>query len=151
MATSKRKKLTIVEKVEKNPSTPTIETAWKFNLPQSSLFCIMKNKQLILDEEVKCGGEAMKRKKNIKSSPYDEMEKISIEWFEAMRSASLPINGVLDHENWLKIAPDMETNFEGFVRCDDLGNIYFIIFYLKLYDEVLYRRDEKLLEDLFQF
>jgi hypothetical protein len=76
MATSKMKKLTIVEKVkiiqevEKNPSMPTIEIAWKFNLVPSSLFCIMKNKQLILDEEVKCGGEPIKRK-NIKSSPYD--------------------------------------------------------------------------------
>jgi hypothetical protein len=70
MATSKRKKLTIVEKVkiiqevEKNPSMPTIEIAQKFNLAPSSLFCIMKNKQLILDEEVKCGGEAIKRKKH---------------------------------------------------------------------------------------
>jgi hypothetical protein len=27
---------------------------------------------------------------------------------------------VIDHENWLKIAPDMDTNFEEFVRCDDL-------------------------------
>jgi hypothetical protein len=67
MATSKRKKLTIVEKVktiqavEKNPSTPAIEIARKFNLAPSSLFCIMKNKQLILDKEVKCGGEAIKR------------------------------------------------------------------------------------------
>jgi hypothetical protein len=43
---------------------------------------------------VKCGGEAIKRK-NIKSSPYDEMEKILIEWFEGMRSANLPISGVL--------------------------------------------------------
>jgi hypothetical protein len=100
MTTSKRKKLTIWEKVniiqevEKNPSTPAIQIARKFNLAQSSLFCIMNNKQLILDEEVKCGGEAIKRK-NIKSSAYDEMEKIMIEWFEGMRSANLPINGVL--------------------------------------------------------
>jgi hypothetical protein len=27
---------------------------------------------------------------------------------------------VIDHENWLKIAPDMDTNIEEFVRCDDL-------------------------------
>jgi hypothetical protein len=55
MATGKRKKLTISEKVkiiqevEKNPRMPTIEIAQKFNLAPSSLFCIMKNKQLILD------------------------------------------------------------------------------------------------------
>jgi hypothetical protein len=58
MATSKRKKLTIAKKVKiieevgKKPSTPAIEIARKFNLALFSLFCIMKNKQLILDEEV---------------------------------------------------------------------------------------------------
>jgi hypothetical protein len=46
MDTSKRKKLTIAEKVkiiqevEKNPSMPAIEIARKFNLAPSSLFCI---------------------------------------------------------------------------------------------------------------
>jgi hypothetical protein len=70
MATSKRKKLTIAEKVkiiqevENSPSTPAIEIAQKFNLALSSLFCIMKNKQLTLDKEVICGGEAIKKKKN---------------------------------------------------------------------------------------
>jgi hypothetical protein len=29
---------------------------------------------------------------------------------------------VIDHENWLKIAPDMDTNFEEFVRCDALDS-----------------------------
>ena len=109
MATSKRKKLTIAEKVkiiqevEKNPSTPAIEIAQKFNLAPSSFFCVMKNKQLILDEEVKCGGEAIKRK-NIKSSPYDEVEKILIQWFEGMCSAILPINSVLLKEKAIRVA-----------------------------------------------
>ena len=79
-------KVKIIQEVEKNPTTSTIEIKRKFNLAPSSLFCIMKNKQLILDEELKCGGEAIKRK-NIKSSPYDEMEKILIEWFAGMCSA----------------------------------------------------------------
>jgi hypothetical protein len=30
---------------------------------------------------------------------------------------------VIGHENWLKIAPDMDTNFEEFVRCDDLESM----------------------------
>jgi predicted transcriptional regulator len=66
MAT-KRKKLTLLEKVkiihkvENNPNMPATEIARKFNLPPSSLFCIMKKKQSIVDEEVKCGGEANKR------------------------------------------------------------------------------------------
>jgi hypothetical protein len=70
MATSKRKKLTIAEKVkklhevEKNSSTPAIEIARKFNLAPSSLFCIMKNKQLILEKEVICGGESIKKTSN---------------------------------------------------------------------------------------
>jgi centromere protein B len=119
MATSKRKNLTIAEKVKiiqevgNNPSTPTIEIARKFNLALPSLFCVMKNKQLILDEEVKCGGEAIKRI-NIKSSPYDEMEKILIEWFEGMRSANLPINGVLLKEKAIRVAIRLRIeNFKG--------------------------------------
>jgi ribosome-associated protein YbcJ (S4-like RNA binding protein) len=38
----------------------------------------MKKKQFIVDEEVKCGGEANKRKKT-KSSLCDEMEKMLID------------------------------------------------------------------------
>jgi centromere protein B len=119
MATSKRKKLTIAEKVkiiqevEKNPSTPAIEIARKFNLASSSLFCIMKNEQLTLDEEVKYGGETIKSK-NIKSSPYDEMEKILGEWFEGMRSAILPMNGVLLKEKAVRVATWLRIeNFKG--------------------------------------
>jgi hypothetical protein len=54
MAT-KRKKLTILEKVkiihemENNPNTSVIEIARKFNLLPSSLSCIMKKKQSIVD------------------------------------------------------------------------------------------------------
>jgi hypothetical protein len=73
----------------------------------------MKNKQLILHEEVKCGGEAIKRK-NIKSPPYDEMEKILIEWFEGMHSAKLPINGVLLKEKAIRVATRLRIeNFKG--------------------------------------
>jgi hypothetical protein len=49
MATSKRKKLTtaekmkIIQEVEKNPSTPTIESAWKFNL--APLFIVLYNEE----------------------------------------------------------------------------------------------------------
>jgi hypothetical protein len=56
---TKRKKLTILEKVkiihevENNPyTTPAIQIVCKFNL--ASLSCIMKKKQSIVDEEVKC-------------------------------------------------------------------------------------------------
>jgi hypothetical protein len=58
MAT-KRKKLTILEnvkiihKVENNPNTPAIKIVRKFNLATSSLSCIMKKKQSIVDEEGK--------------------------------------------------------------------------------------------------
>jgi hypothetical protein len=79
----KRKKLTILEKVkiihevENNPNMPAIEIEQKFNLAPSSLSCIMKKKQSIVDEEVKCRNEANKTK-NIKSSPCNEMEKVLI-------------------------------------------------------------------------
>jgi hypothetical protein len=48
--------------VQNKPNMPAIEIAQKFNL--ASLSCIMKEKQSIADEEVKCRGEAHKRKKH---------------------------------------------------------------------------------------
>jgi hypothetical protein len=68
MAT-KRKKLTVLEKVkiihevENNLNTPAIERVEKCDL--ASLFCIMKKKQSIVDEEVKCGGEQIKEQNKI--------------------------------------------------------------------------------------
>jgi hypothetical protein len=45
--------------VANNPNTTqVIEIVQKFNL--ASLSCIMKKKQSIVDEEVKCGGEQIK-------------------------------------------------------------------------------------------
>jgi hypothetical protein len=41
---------------------PATDIAQKFNLV--SLSCIIKKEQSIVDEEVKCGGEANKRKKH---------------------------------------------------------------------------------------
>jgi hypothetical protein len=97
MAT-KRKKLTILEKVkiihkmENNPKTPAIEIALKFNLPPSSLSYIMNKKQSIVDEEVKCGGEANKIKcvyfiQNI----YVIMKKLIIGFVQKQFILKLPI------------------------------------------------------------
>jgi hypothetical protein len=47
--------------VENNPNVPVIEIARKFNIPPSSVCCVMKKKQSIVDE-VKCRGEANRRK-----------------------------------------------------------------------------------------
>ena len=54
------------------------------------------------------------KRKNIKSSPHDEMEKILIEWFEGMRSANLQINGVLLKEKAIRVATRLRIeNFKG--------------------------------------
>jgi hypothetical protein len=68
--------------VENNPNTPAIEMARKFNLPPSSLSCIMKKKQSIVDEEVQCGGEANTGKClfNIKYICDYEKASLSLDW-----------------------------------------------------------------------
>jgi hypothetical protein len=115
---SKRKKLTIFEKVkiihkvENNPNMTAIDKPRKFYLAPSSLSCTMKKKQSIVDEEVKCRGEANKRK-NRKSSPCDETEKVLIKWFEGMRSSNLPINGTLIKEKAIRVAKKLKLeNFK---------------------------------------
>jgi hypothetical protein len=72
----------------------------------------MKKKQSIVDEEVKCGGEANKRK-NIKSSPCDELEKVLIEWSEGMmRSSNLPINGTLMKVKAIRVAEKLTSRLQ---------------------------------------
>jgi centromere protein B len=54
------------------------------------------------------------KEKNIKSSPYDEMEKILIVWFDGMCSANPPIKGVLLKEKAIRVATRLRTeNFKG--------------------------------------
>jgi centromere protein B len=72
------------------------------------------------------------KEKNIKSSPYDEMKKILIEWYEGMCSANLPINGVLLKEKAIRVATRLRIeNFKGsngwldkFKKCHGLEYIY---------------------------
>jgi hypothetical protein len=67
--------------VENNPKTPAIEITQKCNLPLSSLSCMMKKKQSIVDVEVKCRGEANKSNCVYKiQNIYVIMKKLVYDW-----------------------------------------------------------------------
>jgi predicted transcriptional regulator len=87
----KRKKLTISEKVkiiqevEKNPTVSQNEIAKHFGLPASLISNIILQKASILEEESWCG-HILRNKKNMKTSPNEELETLLVQWFRHMRS-----------------------------------------------------------------
>jgi centromere protein B len=73
------------------------------------------------------------------------MEKILIEWFEGMRSANLPINGVLLKKKAIRVATRLRIeNFKGsigwldrFKKCHGLEYKVFVAKVLVLMKELL--------------
>jgi hypothetical protein len=87
----KSEKVKIIQKVEKNPTESRNEIAKHFQLPPSSLSNIILRKASILEEESRCGAHSEKRK-NMKTSPNEELETLLMQWFQQMYE-NIPING----------------------------------------------------------
>ena len=49
-------------------------------------------------------GKSAKKRKTLKTSPYDDFEKILMEWFKQAQAAKIPINGSIVKEKALEIA-----------------------------------------------
>lgn len=84
----------MIREVERNANVPVSEMARRLGLAQSSLSGILKNKEKILDQETQCGSKS-KQRKNVKKSPYEEMESKLMEWFNGARAENIPIDGAL--------------------------------------------------------
>ncbi|XP_001380458.2 major centromere autoantigen B [Monodelphis domestica] len=101
-----REKSHIIQEVEKNPDLRKGEIARRFNIPPSTLSTILKNKRAILASERKFGVASTCRKTN-KLSPYDKLEGLLIAWFQQIRAAGLPVNGIILKEKALRIAEEL--------------------------------------------
>ncbi|XP_020856668.1 major centromere autoantigen B [Phascolarctos cinereus] len=101
-----REKSYIIQEVEKNPDLRKGEIARRFNIPPSTLSTILKNKRAILASERKFGVASTCRKTN-KLSPYDKLEGLLIAWFQQIRAAGLPVNGIILKEKALRIAEEL--------------------------------------------
>jgi hypothetical protein len=74
-----------------------------FQLPPSSLSNIILQKASILEEESRRGAHSKKRK-NMKTSPNEELKTLLVQWFQQMRSENIPVNGTMLQEKATKIA-----------------------------------------------
>lgn len=106
---AKRKKLTIHDKlkiiqdVANNSTVSLTDMAKKYDLAPSTLHGVLKQKESILAAEVQCGS-AVKKRKNFRSSPFEEIENVLMKWFEARRSENVPIDGNILKEKARQIA-----------------------------------------------
>lgn len=98
------KKLQILQELERSSLSRT-EVAKKFDIPKSTLSQIMKNKDVI-QGAVKSGTFASNRMR-MRTTPYEELEKVLFLWFKRARSASFPISGPILEQKAREIALQM--------------------------------------------
>ena len=75
--------------------------------------------QTILKQEVSVElkseklGNLSKKRKTLKTSPFEELEKILYEWFKQARAAKIPINGSILKEKALETSLDLKYRISG--------------------------------------
>ncbi|XP_023233498.1 uncharacterized protein LOC111633198 isoform X1 [Centruroides sculpturatus] len=104
----KRKILTLTDKLEILAQVdanlgPKICLANRLGLPPSTLNTIIKKRKFIEENAAKCGPYAKKRKK-MKTTPYEELENVLTEWLKEAKEHRLPMNSNLLKEKALDIA-----------------------------------------------
>lgn len=112
-ALSLEKKLEILKELDRSGLTKT-EVAKKFNIPKSTLSRILKNKYTI-EGAVKNGTFTSKRMR-MRTTPYEELEKVLFVWFKRARSSNFPISGPILEQKAREIA--LQMGVENFALSD---------------------------------
>ncbi|XP_042904851.1 major centromere autoantigen B-like [Parasteatoda tepidariorum] len=105
---SKRKCFSLAEKAEiiekaKEFHGTKVDLAKSLSVAYSTLEMILKQEASVELNAEKLGKYAKKRK-TLKTSPYDELENILMNWFKEARAARIPINGSILRVKVLEIA-----------------------------------------------
>ncbi|XP_042897781.1 major centromere autoantigen B-like [Parasteatoda tepidariorum] len=95
-------KAEIVEKAKEFHGTK-VDLAKSLGIAYSTLQMILKQEASVELNAEKLGKIAKKRK-TLKTSPYDELEEILMNWFKEDRAAKIPINRSILREKALEIA-----------------------------------------------
>lgn len=82
------------------------QIAEELNIPASTLRTILKNRKELEELAVQGG---TKRKK-IKTSKFEELEKVLLQWFQQARSLHLPVNGVILTEKAKEVAKELKID-----------------------------------------
>jgi hypothetical protein len=76
----------------------------------------MKNKDSLPSAELE-SRDGAKRRKSIKDSPYNELEKVLMEWFEGMHSANSSVSRTLNREEAARVASSGWLCRNSFFQC----------------------------------
>ena len=129
---SKRKCFSVAEKAEiieksKVFKGTKVDYAKSLGIAYSTLQTILKQEVSVELKSEKLGNLSKKRK-TLKTSPFEELEKILYEWFKQARAAKIPINGSILKEKALEISSRLEmqnfatSNTTSVQRCADEGS-----------------------------
>lgn len=96
----------VIKAAEKDPKLPKVNLARKFDLPESTLRGILKNKDLIEKMNSEYSSHAKKRSR-MQSGKFETLETALIQWFREMRASNLPISSELFKEKALSLSSKM--------------------------------------------
>lgn len=101
-------KLRILESVDKH-QIPKTEIAKLYNIPKSTLFTIIKNRDAIIKAKESNGP---RNRLHNKMAKYPLLEKALIEWVKSMRSNNMPVNGIVLKAKAQAFAKEFNVNNE---------------------------------------
>ncbi|GBL93155.1 hypothetical protein AVEN_222621-1 [Araneus ventricosus] len=106
----------VIKKFEENPCTSKKATAEHFNVPESTLGWILKNREAIIVAHRECGIQSKKRSR-IQGGQFEEFEKVSVLWLKKARASNIPVNVELLREKAVHLSKsfEMETFYEGVI------------------------------------
>ncbi|GBM31201.1 Major centromere autoantigen B [Araneus ventricosus] len=97
----------LLKKFEGNPCTPKKAFAEHFNVPESTLRGIFKNREAIIEVHRECGIQSKKRSR-IQSGKFEEFEKVLVLWFKEARASNIPVNVELLREKAVQLSKSFE-------------------------------------------
>lgn len=103
-------KMDIIKKFEENCFKSKTALANHFEIAESTLRGILKNKEAINAAYLECGIKAKKRSR-IQSGQNEDFEKVLVRWFKETRASNIPVNVELLREKALELSKsyDMEN------------------------------------------
>ncbi|GBL93717.1 Major centromere autoantigen B [Araneus ventricosus] len=97
----------VIKKLEENPCTSKKSLAEHFNVPESTLRGILKNREAIIAAHRECGIQSKKRSR-IQGGKFEEFEKVLVLWFKEARASNIPVHIELLREKAVHLSKSFE-------------------------------------------
>ncbi|GBM40977.1 Major centromere autoantigen B [Araneus ventricosus] len=123
----------VIKKFEENPCTSKKALAEHFNVPESTLRGILKNREAIIVAHRECGIHSKKRSK-FQSGKFEEFEKVLLLWFKEAGASNIPVNVELLREKVVQLSKSfVMENFSashGWVENSKIGMAWQLVSFL---------------------